>query len=440
SDCPKLKNQNRRNKTGNKTNKARGKAYVLGGGEANPDSNLVTGTFLLNNHSAYMLFDSGADMSFVSTTFSALLDVIPATLDVSYTVELAHGRISETNTVHRNFKPKRDIGFSSLHNVSIDQLPSKLGWFVVSKFENYMLSLDTGDKIEVTRQKIHDMLGVPVGGYSLFDLDEREADHEFVKLWVGQFHPLELRDLRVNDIARKLVAAKEIDFLFKVNFLTLFTNTMGKADGLKGQICLDVVKRLREDSVISDIDWCGYIYDCLRDSKLPSGTNHYLGPLTFLILLYLDSTKFDRFLVVRTRPAIRNWSTYLMRQRQELELKEHVVGLLDLNSDWTETKVKEAEGFIGSVENFEKEILFLFDVWYYDYSIDGVMGMMMMGQEMMVDVRGDGAMGDVMKYMMLVNGYDTDGVKKLFASYLRLYGHERDSKDCGRLKAWQSLA
>nr|GFA46346.1 ulp1 protease family, C-terminal catalytic domain-containing protein [Tanacetum cinerariifolium] len=61
---------------------------------------------------------------------------------------------------------------------------------------------------------------------------------------------------------------------------------MGKADGLKGQICLDVVRRLREDSVISDIDWCGYIYDCLRDCKLPSGTNHHLGPLTFLIALF----------------------------------------------------------------------------------------------------------------------------------------------------------
>ncbi|GKA02954.1 reverse transcriptase domain-containing protein [Tanacetum coccineum] len=84
SDCPKLKNQNRGNKTGNKTNKARGKAYVLGGGEANPDSNVVTGTFLLNNRYAFMLFDSGADRSFVSTTFSALLDVVPSTLDVSH--------------------------------------------------------------------------------------------------------------------------------------------------------------------------------------------------------------------------------------------------------------------------------------------------------------------------------------------------------------------
>ncbi|GJY29139.1 hypothetical protein Tco_0404906 [Tanacetum coccineum] len=220
-----------------------------------------------------------------------------------------------------------------------------------------MLSFDSGVEIEVvTPSKIHDMLGVPIGGYSLFDLDERETDHEFVSKWASQFYPLELKKVRVNDIARKFVAAQEIDFLFKVNFLTLFTNTMAKADGLKGQICLDVVRRLREDSVISDINWCGYIYDSLRDSKLPGGTNHYLGPLTFLILLYLDSTKFDKFLVVRTRPAIRNWSSYLMKQRQELELKDHVLGLLDLHDDWNEAEVQESEGFIGFSKTSEIEL------------------------------------------------------------------------------------
>ncbi|GKB71632.1 hypothetical protein Tco_0933044 [Tanacetum coccineum] len=101
SDCPKLKDQNRGNKTGNKSRigEARGKAYAPGGGDANLDSNVITGTFLLNNRYASMLFDLGANRSFVSTTFSALLDVIPSTLDVSYAVELADMRISETNTV-----------------------------------------------------------------------------------------------------------------------------------------------------------------------------------------------------------------------------------------------------------------------------------------------------------------------------------------------------
>ncbi|GJY73645.1 reverse transcriptase domain-containing protein [Tanacetum coccineum] len=101
NECPKLKNQNRGNKAGEKTEEARGKAYVLGGGEANPDSNVVMGTFLLNNHYASMLFDSGADRSFVSTTFSTLLDITPDTLDVSYAVELSDERISKTNTVLR---------------------------------------------------------------------------------------------------------------------------------------------------------------------------------------------------------------------------------------------------------------------------------------------------------------------------------------------------
>ncbi|GKD77111.1 hypothetical protein Tco_1339732 [Tanacetum coccineum] len=133
---------------------------------------------------------------------------------------------------------------------------------------------------------------------------------------------------------------------------------MCKADGLKGEICLDVVKRLREDTVISQIDWCGYVYDCLRDSKLPNGTNNYLGPLTFLILLYLDSTNFESVLVVRTRPTIKSWALYLMKQRQDLELKKRVVGLLPINSDWTKAEMEEAEGFIVSAENSEKEDFF----------------------------------------------------------------------------------
>ncbi|GJT35676.1 putative reverse transcriptase domain-containing protein [Tanacetum coccineum] len=105
-DFPKLRNQNRRNKTGNKTenNEATAKAYAIRGGGANHDSNVVTCTFLLNNCYASMLFDSGADRSFVSSTFSALLDVAPSTLDTSYVVELADGRISETNIILRGYE------------------------------------------------------------------------------------------------------------------------------------------------------------------------------------------------------------------------------------------------------------------------------------------------------------------------------------------------
>ncbi|GJU97281.1 putative reverse transcriptase domain-containing protein [Tanacetum coccineum] len=46
----------------------------------NPDSNIVTGTFLLNNRYASILFDTGADRSFVSTAFSSQMDITPSLL------------------------------------------------------------------------------------------------------------------------------------------------------------------------------------------------------------------------------------------------------------------------------------------------------------------------------------------------------------------------
>ncbi|GJX74454.1 putative reverse transcriptase domain-containing protein [Tanacetum coccineum] len=84
------------------------------------------GIFLLNNCYASILFDSGADRVFVSTTFSALLDVAPSTLYTSYAVELADGRISETNVVLRGCT----LGLLG-HPFDIDLMPVELGSFKV---------------------------------------------------------------------------------------------------------------------------------------------------------------------------------------------------------------------------------------------------------------------------------------------------------------------
>ncbi|GKF59366.1 putative reverse transcriptase domain-containing protein, partial [Tanacetum coccineum] len=105
---------------------ARGKSYAIGGGDANPRSNVITGTFLVNNHYASVLFDSGADRSFMSTNFSTLLDVILDTLDVSYAVKLADGRSAETNIVLRGCT----IGLLG-HSFNIDLIPVELVSFNV---------------------------------------------------------------------------------------------------------------------------------------------------------------------------------------------------------------------------------------------------------------------------------------------------------------------
>ncbi|GKA13792.1 putative reverse transcriptase domain-containing protein, partial [Tanacetum coccineum] len=87
TDCPKLKNKN--NNHGNQVRNANAlaKVYTVGHAGTNPDSNFVTGTFLLNNRYASILFDTGVDRSFVSTAFSSQINITPSTLDHYYDVE-----------------------------------------------------------------------------------------------------------------------------------------------------------------------------------------------------------------------------------------------------------------------------------------------------------------------------------------------------------------
>ncbi|GKF33934.1 hypothetical protein Tco_0107134 [Tanacetum coccineum] len=54
---------------------------------------MVTGTFLLNDHYACILFYSGAEKSFVSSAFTYFIDITPATLNTGYEIELAEGKV-----------------------------------------------------------------------------------------------------------------------------------------------------------------------------------------------------------------------------------------------------------------------------------------------------------------------------------------------------------
>nr|GEU76841.1 hypothetical protein [Tanacetum cinerariifolium] len=84
---------------GNQRNQARGRAFMLGTVEARQDPNIMTGTFSLNDHFATTLFDSGADYSFVSTTFIPLLGIEPTDLGFRYEIEIASGQLVEIDKV-----------------------------------------------------------------------------------------------------------------------------------------------------------------------------------------------------------------------------------------------------------------------------------------------------------------------------------------------------
>ncbi|GJS90755.1 putative reverse transcriptase domain-containing protein, partial [Tanacetum coccineum] len=109
-ECPKLKNnKNRGNQVGN--DRAPAKVYAVGHAGTNPDSNVMTGTFLLNNH-------------YASTAFSSQIDIPPSTLDHYYDVELADERIIGLNTILKGCT----LNLLN-HPFNINLMPVELGSF-----------------------------------------------------------------------------------------------------------------------------------------------------------------------------------------------------------------------------------------------------------------------------------------------------------------------
>nr|GEV20686.1 ubiquitin-specific protease 13 [Tanacetum cinerariifolium] len=120
-----------------------------------------------------------------------------------------------------------DIGFSALHSVNIDTLPNRLA---------------------------------------------------------SQFAPKKKKQIFATDIAEKLVCSTRVDFMFKVNFLMLFANVMGKADTMRDFVNLSVVRSIREDTNIAGVDWCDFIHRCLAISHEPNTVSGFYNcPLCFLI-------------------------------------------------------------------------------------------------------------------------------------------------------------
>ncbi|GJS47840.1 putative reverse transcriptase domain-containing protein [Tanacetum coccineum] len=125
-DYPKLKNKNGGNGNAQGWVYAVGNAEKRGNAPGNPDANVVTGTFLLNNHYASILFDTGADRSFISTAFSSLINIAPTSLENCYDVELADGKLVKIDTIIRGCT----LNFLD-HPFNIDLMPVELGSFDV---------------------------------------------------------------------------------------------------------------------------------------------------------------------------------------------------------------------------------------------------------------------------------------------------------------------
>ncbi|KAI3808709.1 hypothetical protein L1987_24667 [Smallanthus sonchifolius] len=119
--CPKLGRIG-----GNAANQAKGRAFVIGAADARQDPNVTTGTFLVNDLYASILFDTGADKSFISSEFRSLIKLKSQKLKEAYTIELANGKLIKASDIIRGCSMNLNN-----HQFNVDLIPIELGSFDV---------------------------------------------------------------------------------------------------------------------------------------------------------------------------------------------------------------------------------------------------------------------------------------------------------------------
>ncbi|GKC15819.1 putative reverse transcriptase domain-containing protein [Tanacetum coccineum] len=148
SRCPNLADLRRGNVTG--------QAYALRDAEQGQGPNVVTGTFLLSNRYARVLFDSGSDKSFINCRFSHLINIKPVRLNISYEVELVDGKLVSTNTILRG------CTLNLLNQLfEVDLMSIELGTFDVIIGMDWLVKDDT--LIVCGKKEVH----IPVKGKML---------------------------------------------------------------------------------------------------------------------------------------------------------------------------------------------------------------------------------------------------------------------------------
>ncbi|KAJ9561142.1 hypothetical protein OSB04_006302 [Centaurea solstitialis] len=98
------------------------RVFVIGAEEAKQNPDVVTGTFLLNNYPASVLFGSGADKSYVSLEFRPKTNRKSQNLREEHIIEYSNGELVRANKVVR----KCTLGLSG-KDFSIDLIPIKIG-------------------------------------------------------------------------------------------------------------------------------------------------------------------------------------------------------------------------------------------------------------------------------------------------------------------------
>ncbi|CAI9297817.1 unnamed protein product [Lactuca saligna] len=224
------------------------------------------------------------------------------------------------------------IGLGHLLNMKLDGCASIMGHYTVRNFDSdrMVLNLHHGD-ILINWELIHELVGLPLGNVAIKSMVYRQVTDDAITVWKKQFDDED--NIRPMAVQQAIMQTTRANLLFKVNIFFLLCNTLGQSMSM-GTCDLSMLSKVTKDLDLSDIDWCGYVFDCLKDTNSAWNPNNkkrfYIGPIIFLLLLYVESVRCDYVKIVRGRPAIYFWNVDKLCERERVECRTIGLGMGEL--------------------------------------------------------------------------------------------------------------
>ncbi|KAD3641993.1 hypothetical protein E3N88_31217 [Mikania micrantha] len=258
-----------------------------------------------------------------------------------------------------------EMGFGSLLKFNMDCIPSKMAHFVVDRLKcKRMEIICRGGCLKITPQLIHKLLGLPIGGVKIQSIVPMEVLDESVGLWRRGY---EGRLLATRQIVEKIESSEdENTFEFKMDFLVLFMTVLVECHK-NGRVKEGILRYITSQTDFSKIDWCDYIFECLRSCKIgwarDDNSSPFNGPLTILTLIYVEGFECKGISVDKRIHPIEFWNKNRLKIREDWEMKHGGFGRGKINPSFVD------EGSSGNrVEPYEKTELLKsvkksLDVW-----------------------------------------------------------------------------
>nr|GMD52448.1 uncharacterized protein LOC109155335 [Ipomoea batatas] len=243
------------------------------------------------------------------------------TVETRGSIKVLYNVIKSLNGRQR--RAVRDIGFGGLLSLDIKETPLRLGRWLLTNYNpvDRVLNLENGNAIHITTEDVADVFGFPMGSIPMVKRRKRELGPMLVE-WRENLGKPD-GNMSPKNVCDAMLEQWDGGEWFRRHFSVIVATTLIKCSG-NGTVNQQFLELLDDVADIGDLNWCECLLESLGECHTPwseGRVQKFVGPIDFLTLLYCDRVRWGTRFGPRNYPALKDWSSQLMKTRQFEEIR-----------------------------------------------------------------------------------------------------------------------